>query len=751
MTKLLALGFIVALLFCANAQIGAAPPDHNPRVEVRDDPAANGWQVRISFKEKPGAFARAGHAWTRSHAEELGRRAMADHGTGPADHSVEKVEVVGQDGEGKVDPKRGPHPQLPDPLLVEQQLRARTSAKPELVDQHLPALRRSYQKAADAFDKAVARVRRQNGPTATEKAVEKAVEDAFKNYNAKLDEFNKLLGGPQPAPYLKIPPPAYLYDHVKEHDDYQGAKASVEQFDLQVRKEAAQANQERARIAEAHKNWLRDRERAQDLVSVSAQQQNVNSSLSAFEKTMEDYRKKQATLAEAQRALAQQGASIASRFVDFSPITPPAKDFSSSGNAVITAVPGPVVVKAGAGNKSLSETAQPEGYPKRYEGGPLNPGERVVVEPGLMIQAQQPDPGDVRAAAGGTVTRVDEQRGIVEIQVTPEFSYQVAGVKPSGVVVGGYVGKGGSIGSWQPSPQPRALPRLLVTATNRARQLVNPGPVLNQGQQSPATSGQLAEDPAVPPETLPLKGDGDTLDKALSGAKFEYDATPDKDRSKDLRSAREVLAGAEAEKAKQEEERQAAEAGILAAKQREFERDLKKAQSQLKEITEKSEKLVDRVKSSLQKKKELDAEGTKLTENQKVLQVEAARVSVSKDAKSAAELNKRIEDHNRWDQKWKSEYNVVSAELAGLQTEITTLKRDRSRAEEEEKRLNRDLKQAVTKQETAAAALKKAREERMKREQEVAAARELEKNRSDATKAVTSGAESGKSEQSGGK
>lgn len=700
----------------------AAPAAAQPRTEVVDQPDANGWTVRIAFQRDPGTTARAAHAWTRARAAVLAERVAQEF---PAD-AVAGVRIEGKDGDGKIDPVRGPHPMLPDWPLLEGKFRTRTKATLSGLEKNLTAARDAYQKAQKETDDLV----RPRTDIPADK--EKALQQVYKNYNDRLDEIAKgLPGEPVQLPRLYLPDPPYLREHTRAWDEAKQDQYLAEKLEAELRSRETDLSRQRKDI-EVLKEMA---QKETDPAARQQVQQSLKDAEARYGRTEKELKEDRKAADEFSKAAENRVSALENRLADADRIPPGADAFASKGGATYTGDDTPKVYKTDKDGKPLPDDQQPAGYPK-----PFNPSDRLaadekaVVEPSLRVKPLDRVPEKVTAGVYGKVVEVNKDSGAMAVQVDETGTrLQFLGINPEGVKEGSFVDPMTVIGSWKADPDgTEGSFRLTIRAVNRKNQFVPPGPVLNYGRQKPPESGSLRRPtPEVDPPpsdgtgkaTLP-DGNGKyepnyklTMDDGVrKGRGYGYDEL----RRKELGlNAKELVARRELERQREAADRQQDAAGLLKAKMKDADRDLETARNKIDAINKDSRQLLKRAQELADRQTELDQEAKDLKADKADLDREAARVKATQDNKQIDAFNKKVERHNEKADRLDEKYRKLGRQKKDVQDQIAAAQRDRKKAEGEEARAKREKETLQSDLRTAEAQAKTAQDAVQKRQTEL--------------------------------
>ena len=689
----------------------AAPVAAQPRPDVVEQPDANGWTVRVAFKSDPGATARVGHTWTRGRAVRLAERVAQEF---PED-AIAGVRVEGKDGDGKIDPVRGPHPTLPDWPLLAEKFRTRTRAPMSDLQRFAQEAREKYEQA----QKETEDLARPRTPIPTEK--EKALQQLYKTYNDKLDELSKALKG-EPAYLPRLTPfePPYLYEHVQKWDEAKKDQYQAETLATDLDGREVDLSRQRKDIT-LLKEMI---ERETDPATLTQLRQSLKDAESRYERTEQELKDDRKAVDELNKAADNRLGALENRLADPARVPPPADAFAGTG-ATFAGDDTPKVYKTDRDGNPLPDDRQPSGYPK-----PLDPGdklaadEKAVVNPSLRVKPLDPK-ADVQAGVYGKVVEVDKDKGAMTVQVGESgLQVQYLGVNPEGVKPGNYIEPYMSLGTVRER-------QLVIRAVNSRKQLVPPGPVLNYARQRPVEGGSLRR-PAPEADPPPADGSGkarlpegdgkydpnykvvldDSVGKGGVRKWFEYDETARKEKGLD---AKEVMAQRELERQKAEAERQKEAAGQVKSRIKDAERDLETARNKVEGINKESRQLVKRAQDLADRKKELDDE-------ERTLKAAKARIdqkkATARTKAQVAAVNDEVKEHNAKVDRWEEKNRKLEAQKKELQTEIAAAQRDRKKAEadetrarQEKEKLQGELRTAEARAKTAADAIGKKQSE----------------------------------------
>jgi hypothetical protein len=708
---------------------------------VHEDAAGNGWQVRVRFGRDSKSFGRAAHAWSLDAAKEIADRLQREHGDLDEDLSVAEIRIEGKDGNGDIKP--GQTPRLPDWPIVEHDFRTRSRKRSAEVDKKLAEVKAAYEDAAQKTEEVLAE--KPADPAKVEKSLkDKAVEDAYRKYNQKVDELEKELfkGKPQPLPRFKMPEPKYIYEHSRDWPEAKRMQFQAEGISRDVRRRQSDLETFREEIAAEQKKIIFDDEAGRKSGDLAQREEKLKESIVDYNEKLKPLREQQSVREQLDQAVNRQVNALDSLLLDKSRIAPPPDGFATGADAVYKSAPQTQIVKTDPAGKPLPDDQQPPGYPKEFLGGALKNDERLVVDPNLRVDllSKEPDkgPGEVKAGVFGKVTEVDPQAGKVAVQVDPRGSQIIVyGVNPQNVRVGDYIEPRQSIGRWRPSPRNPSVGQLVFQALNANKRPVPPGPLLDFAKKKPAIPGQLKKD--IPePDPTPLPAKEGTLPPPDGNGKDDRkwivfdDTIPKKFASKNgAIDARIVLAERELQLAKGEENRKTNEAGEAANKAKQLERELMMAKEKLQSIEKEGDGILAKVEELEVRKKDLAKTLEKLKKQKQVLEGMAVRLKGSKNDKEIDAFNAQARKHNLDEQKLRQDVKMLTMDETKLQSKIAELQREQKKAKDKHAELEKDRNGLEMMAKTAQSALEQAKTATKAKEDAVKALQEEKKRLAD--------------------
>lgn len=700
MSRLL-IGSCIGLMMLGfgNQSVRGQSSHARPPVTVEEKPDANGWMVRVSFGRDPKAFARAAHAFTLDHAKELADQVAQEYPDRQGDHSVAEIRIEGKEGIGEIQENQGPH--LPDWPIVEQNFRMRTQTKSAELDRKLLELKDAYRKAAEPTEELL----RHKQPIPAEK--EKALQDYYKQFNDKLDELGRdiLKDQPVPLPRLRMPQSKNLYEHAKDWADAKRTQYGAEQMAGEQRRVKSDLMKFRDEMVEARKRLMYDREAERNLDSLPKVEQKLEADTAKYESDLSAYRKEQSVADQIAKALNGRLSEIDNSIADNSRLAPPADQFAGKpGGATITGDGSPQVFKVDAQGKPLEK--QPNGFPKSFNVDELlKNDEKPFVEPALKVKPLDRE-AEIKAGVFGKIVDVNKELGGITVQVDPSGSkVEYLGLVPENVKPGDFLKPDTTIGKVRPPSGGSASSEVIIRAWNPKNQIVSPAPILKYARIPPASPGQLRrntpevvsppvpaaeQSPSEPGKYEPSKQLVIDENAARDRTRLDY---YDEELGMGILEAKRLMGDKELQRRREAAKKKTEESGLLKAKMKAVDDDLKMAQDKLKSIEKEGEQALTRAKALVEKKKQLDMEDAALKQAKTQLDAQAAQVKGSKDNKQIDAFNQKVSDHNRKVDALKGEFDKFDSDRKMIKDKIDGLQRDRTKAEQNEKMLKQEKEQ----------------------------------------------------------
>ena len=714
MLRVLVCGFWVLLGVNAFTALSAFAGDDvsTGAINVRQDDLGHGWDVRVSFKNAPTAFGRAAHVWTLDRAKEIADELLREHADVPQDLAVAEIRVEGKNGDGEIKPNQGPH--LPDWPIVEQQFRVRTSLKSAELDKKLEEVKEAYEKAAEETEE----VLRERKPISPEK--EKALKALAQRYNSKADELdNAFFGGrPQPLPRLKIPEPKYVYEHAQDWVNTRRMQYQAERLGQETRRK------EKSGIEASTESTGPKKTNAKQVEFDDTQPKGKLDEKNGTDEAKED------EVDRLRRLVNRQLRAVDNLMVDSSRIAPPADAFSAErGGAVYKSAPRVEVRKTDASGNALPDSKQPLGYPIPFRGGKVGSGEGLFVDPALRVEliskSPKSPPAEIRAGVYGRVTKVDPVANKVAVEVDSKgTSIVMTGIEPQGIEVGVFVEPSQPIGRPKASPQGPGRWSFVIRAINANNRLVSPGPVLDYARRPPTKPGQLERDvPENDAPELPAKESDAESGNGEGGETVIFDDEAEKGANLKLNALapREFLAKRELDKAKEQESIKVDEAGILAAKVRQVETEIKAAEEKLKAFEVEGAKVLEEAETLAERRKGLEERLATLKDDKKNLDAQGARAKASNSEEEINAFNAEAKKHNARHTKLQDDDAALKREETTLAQKVAGMQREQTKEQKKETELKQELGGLKAKETSAKSELEQARGEVKAKEAAIAA------------------------------
>jgi hypothetical protein len=675
-------------------------------IKVQDDPKGNGWDVSVSFRKDPPTFARAAQAWTLDHAKELAERIRKENAGVREDLSVAEIQIKGKDGDGEVKADQGP--QLPDWPVIEQRFRARTQAKPEQFEPQLKDLKAAYQQAADQAEQ----VMRAGKPATADQ--QQALDQLFRQYNSKLAELEKALGGPQPLPQFNLTGEPRWEDHRPGWAETKRVQYDLEKLGQQTTAKQADLQGEQNKLLTEWKKVFGDRLAKKDTETLVFREETLKNKTDLFGQQAKAVTNDRTVLDQLRAAVGNQFGALQGQVLDSNRIAPSADQFTTRpGGAVYKSVPQVQVFKTDDKGKPLPEDQQPPGYPKALDRAvALLKGEKAFVDPSLKVELLPEQPAQTKAGVYGRVAKVDPAAGTVTLDVDNKGTQLVfSGIEPRGIAAGDEVDPQRVIGTVKPLPQRPNIRRLTIFARTADGQVLAPGPVLDYARKSPSQTGRLDRD--APPPGPQLQVPKDNTGKGKPSETLTFDENAQKGQTsglmRNLLAMREVLAKRQLERAKEAESNKLDESSLLKAKLRQVEKELKASKDKLRMIEAEGEKQLDKAKDIEKRAANLQKEHDKLKVSKQELDALAAKVKASENNDDIKAFNAKAKEHNAKFEKYQQDAKALDNDKKALSARIGELGRDQTREEKKGKDLLLEQSQLESKQQAADADLMQAK------------------------------------------